>query len=101
MVCVSYSCFRYACKHTRTYIHTHKRTHTYIYIYIYRYKHIETSDETLKEKMENDKKIALCLQGEGAQEEKLKRIMTLPESLRQKARVRGDPCLFLFILFPL
>lgn len=39
-----------------------------------------------KQRMEEDRKIALCLQGAERQEEKLAKIMHLPEDLRQKAR---------------
>lgn len=50
-----------------------------------RYKHVQMSEQAQKRAAE-DREIALALQGDDVQEDKLKRIMELPEHLRQKAR---------------
>lgn len=51
-----------------------------------RYKHVALTSEQKQAKMEADRLIAESLQGKDSQEDKLKRIMGLPENLRQKAR---------------
>lgn len=52
-----------------------------------RYRHITAEDDPVAQaKLQEDREIALALQGGDTQEEKLKRIMALPEGVRQKAR---------------
>jgi len=51
-----------------------------------RYRHVTALAPAQKAKVDEDRQIALALQGGDSQEEKLKRIMALPEALRQKAR---------------
>ena len=54
-----------------------------------RYRHVKPDAEAsaaLAKQVEEDRLIALALQGSGRQEDKLQAIMALPESLRQKAR---------------
>lgn len=52
-----------------------------------RYRHVSESErERLAKKIEADKLIATCLKGGTTPEDKLKKIMALPENLRQTAR---------------
>jgi len=51
-----------------------------------RYKHVARTAAQVQQRLESDRLIAECLQGKDSQEDKLKRIMGLPEDLRQKAR---------------
>eukprot|EP00037_Helgoeca_nana_P009171 m.80601 g.80601 ORF g.80601 m.80601 type:complete len:373 (-) comp19392_c0_seq1:158-1276(-) len=53
-----------------------------------RYRHVSAAedDPAVMARVEEDRQIALALQGGDKQEDKLKRIMALPEALRQKAR---------------
>merc|ERR1712224_390703 len=51
-----------------------------------RYKHVKQLSKVAERRADEDKKIALCLQGQMPAEDKLKKIMELPLHLRQKAR---------------